>query len=388
MQYVGDTKVHAAVWEALTGDRRHTRNALRDFHRSRNAEGVLKSCYPLRYNFYHSSYSLIWVDMLADYVERSGDTAFVRPYLGGVLQTMGYFNDHYNPETGFLNVPYRPFVDWYDGGRGGLGPGQTSETSVALALQYAHALRSARRLLAYQLADAGPVTGARLVATHREYGMRLEHLRERLTACCYDETRELFYTTPGRERYDQHANTLASLVGFLDDDRSVLPTAVLVDTTFDQASYYFRYYLLEALRRGDSARDTYLQPERVHAVLAPWRDLVRRGATTVAERFEGASKPSRSEAHPWSAAPTLFAYTLLAGIDSAHGDTIRMAPAFGPLREMRGYYPVRGVGRGVHFDLRLVEGELRGEVRAEGVPVEVVGGGAGAGGRGGGVGRW
>ncbi|MEO0732036.1 MAG: hypothetical protein AAFZ52_04330, partial [Bacteroidota bacterium] len=100
MQYVGDTKVHALVWQALTGDLRHTRNALLDFHRARNEDGVLKSCYPLRYNFYHSSYSLVYVDMVWDYFQRSGDTAFVRRLLPGIRQTLDYFDAHFDEGRG------------------------------------------------------------------------------------------------------------------------------------------------------------------------------------------------------------------------------------------------------------------------------------------------
>jgi len=94
------------------------------------------------------------------------------------------------------------------------------------------------------------------------------------------------------------------------------------------------------------------------------------GAITLVERFEDIRKPTRSEAHPWGASPALFAYRLLAGIDTErYSDGIRMAPTFGHLTQMEGYCPVQGKDAGVGFSLRLKGQALLGEIRAEQGPV-------------------
>ena len=356
MQYVGDTKVHALVWQALSGDDRHTRNALLDFHHSRNAEGMLKSCYPLRHNFYHSSYSLIYVDMVWDYFLRTHDTAFVRPLLPGIRLTMDYFAQRYDAQRGLLGeVVYSPFVDWYPNGSHGLGQGAAAEASVPHTLQYVHALRSAHRL-AEALGETGDDWDGR-------YRQAVRTIRDKY----YLPERKLVAERPSLDFFDQHSSILGVLTGVVPQEHidDVLNTVVR-DTSLVPATYYFRYYLLEALRihdRADLAREA----------LQPWYDMVAEGATTQVERFETPAKPTRSEAHPWGAAPALFVYTLLAGIDDENPEgPVTMVPAFGHLSYMEGYYPfLRGRG-GVRFALeRLGPTGVMGRVTATGREVRV-----------------
>ena len=373
MQYVGDTKVHALVWQALSGDYRHTANALRDFNRSRNAEGILTSCYPLRYNFVHSSFSLIWVDMVADYLARSGDTALARELVPGVTHTLAYFDRHYDPAAARLrDVPYRAFVDWYTVGGRGWAPGADLERSTPVLLQYAHALASGERLLR-AVGGSDPVASAQADA----YAERRAAVVEAVRARRYDADARLVRERADAPPLDQHSTILGVLTGVVPPaDRAEALRAVLATEGLIPATYYFRYYLLEALRRygrGDA--------ELARAAVEPWYGLVAAGATTQVERYDTPAKASRSEAHPWGTAPTLMAYALWAGIDfergaAGDGGAIRMAPGFGHLREMRGYTPAFGVGAGVRFDLRR-EGDdgIAGWVEAEARPVEVTWGG-------------
>ncbi|MEL7159484.1 MAG: hypothetical protein AAFN92_01895, partial [Bacteroidota bacterium] len=340
------------------GDLRHTRNALLDFHRSRNEDGMLKSCYPLRYNFYHSSYSLVYVDMVWDYFQRSQDTAFVRRLLPGIEQTLSYFDAHFDKDRGYLgDIPFKPFVDWYnDGGQGGLAPGSDATRSVPYTLQYAHALQSARRLWRALGEDS-------LQAT--EWLVRLELIRTKVRLSAYDHQRKLLAERPDKSYFDQHSNLLGILTDVIPaDEQAAVAERLLREEGLGQATYYFRYYLHRALLKTG-------RTNLVREALAPWYDIVADGATTAVERFEG-SKATRSEAHPWGASPVLFAFQNLAGIDlDRKTETIVMAPRFGHLREMRGFCPVYGPEDGVWFDLRLAGGEITGSVRAGNTPVSL-----------------
>jgi alpha-L-rhamnosidase len=51
MQYVGDSKIHALVWRAMSGNLAHTENALEQFHLSRDVDGNILVGYPLRSTF-------------------------------------------------------------------------------------------------------------------------------------------------------------------------------------------------------------------------------------------------------------------------------------------------------------------------------------------------
>ena len=354
MQYVGDTKVHALVWQALTGNFAHTKNALLDFHHGRNADGMLKSCYPLRYNFYHSTYSLIYIDMLLDYLDRRPqDSVFVRELLPGVDQTLAYFGQKYNPQSGFLEgVPYKAFIDWYDGGKGGIAPGNTDATSVPVTLHYARALRSAAALHRRLGADSYHA---------RRYARQAQRVVDGIRTCCYDGPGGLLAERPTKDFYDQHSQILGVLLDLFPaaEVDAVLERTVR-DSSLAQAGYYYRYYLLEALRQ-------HARADLFDEAIAPWHQLVAAGATTTVERFYSTTKPTRSEAHPWSASPTLFVYSLLAGIDFADtGGPIVLRPAFGHLQSMQGYSPVYGPDAGVEFQLRRVGADgLRGSVRAQ-----------------------
>ncbi|WP_020569200.1 alpha-L-rhamnosidase-related protein [Neolewinella persica] len=363
MQYIGDTKIQAPVWELYTGDRRHTRNALMDFHRGRNENGVLKSAYPNRYQFYHSTYSLVWVDMVYDYFQRSGDTAFVRQFLPGITHTLSYFDAHYNRTSGYLEgIPYWPFIDWYVGAEQmGIAPGSDADASTPVSLHYAHALGSAASLF-----EALNAKGNQAKDWKEQQRGMIATLRKR----CYNSGRKLLAERPDQSYYDQHSSILGILLNVIPEkEQEQALEALLRDEDLGQATYYYRYYLFTALEKLDRA-------DLFREVLQPWLILRDQGATTLVERFEDVRKPTRSEAHPWGASPALFAYRLLAGIDTEHhSDGIRMAPAFGHLKYMQGYCPVQGKDAGVGFVLRLDGDKLSGTVRAETLPIDFSWGG-------------
>ncbi|WP_173021526.1 family 78 glycoside hydrolase catalytic domain [Lewinella sp. W8] len=357
MQYIGDTKIQAPVWELLTGDRRHTRNALRDFHRGRNPDGVLKSAYPNRYQFYHSTYSLVWIDMLLDYYRRSGDAEFVREFLPGVRHTLAYFDRYFDEGSGFLGeMPYRPFIDWYVNSRTmGIAPGADPAASVPVTLHYAHALRSAIALHE-ELRDAKDT---------EDWERRLASIQSSIRDQCYVPERKLLAERPAKDYFDQHSSILGVLLDVIPpEDVDAALERLLRDPELGQATYYYRYYLFSALREAK-------RPDLFREALRPWRELVALGATTLVERLESPIKPTRSEAHPWGASPVLFAYGMLAGIDyERHEGPIRMSPTFGHLTSMEGFVPVRGPENGVKFRLmRQGTSGIRGTVTAGNTPV-------------------
>ena len=355
MQYIGDSKVHALVWQALSGDTRHTRNALLDFDHARNPEGVQKSCYPLRHNFYHSSYSLIYIDMVYDYFARTGDTAFVRPLLPGIRLTLDYFDRHYDAEDALLKgIAYTPFIDWYPNGKGGLTEGADPDAVIPHTLLYAHALRSAT-LLAEALNDRD----------QDHWGPRFEQVVRTVRDKYYVPQRKLIAERPSLDYFDQHSTILGLLTGVVPaEDRQEALTNVVRDTSLVPATYYFRYYLLQALTEAQ-------RPELFREVVQPWYDMVAEGATTQVERFETPNKPTRSEAHPWGTSPALFVYTLLAGIeDRGPGEAVRMQPTFGHLNRMQGFYPYLAGEGGVTFSLERSGAGIRGEVTTTGRAVD------------------
>jgi len=105
---------------------------------------------------------------------------------------------------------------------------------------------------------------------------------------------------------------------------------VLDDPSLVQASYYFRFYVDEAMEQTGLA-DLYLNR------LAPWREMIRNGLTTTPENPE----PTRSDSHAWSAHPNYHLLTMVLGIRPASPGfrTVTIAPALGPLRRVYGHMP-------------------------------------------------
>ncbi len=94
------------------------------------------------------------------------------------------------------------------------------------------------------------------------------------------------------------------------------------DTSLVQCTFYYRFYLDEAMRKAGLA-DMYVDR------LQPWRDMLAAGLTTFAEEPD----PTRSDCHAWSASPNYNLLATVCGIESAEPGfkSVRVVPALGSL---------------------------------------------------------
>jgi hypothetical protein len=126
---------------------------------------------------------------------------------------------------------------------------------------------------------------------------------------------------------------------------------VLGDSTLTQATYYFSWYLFEALRKAGLA-DRYVEQ------LAPWHRMLALGLTSTPENPE----PTRSDTHAWSAHPNYGLLATVLGVRPASPGfrTVLVAPALGPLRRAEGRVPLPAGD----IDVSLVRTGARG-IRAQ-----------------------
>jgi alpha-L-rhamnosidase len=105
---------------------------------------------------------------------------------------------------------------------------------------------------------------------------------------------------------------------------------VLADTTLVRASYYYGFYVLEALRKAGLG-DRYVEQ------LAPWKGMLALGLTTTPETPE----PTRSDSHAWSAHPNYGLLATVLGVRPAAPGfrLVRIVPNLGPLRRASGRVP-------------------------------------------------
>jgi len=126
---------------------------------------------------------------------------------------------------------------------------------------------------------------------------------------------------------------------------------VISDTTLTPASYYFDFYVLEALAKAGLG-DRYIER------LAPWQAMLKLGLTSAPENPE----PTRSDTHAWAAHPNYGLLATVLGVRPASSGfrTVRIAPSLGPLKQATGRVP-HPLG---NIDVQLMR-EGQGGLRAE-----------------------
>lgn len=287
--------------------------------------------------------------MVHDYWMLRDDKAFVRARLQGVRDVLDWFERHVN-ETGLVGpMPWWNYLDWAKNYPNGIPPGGGKGHVVAFSLQFVLALQQASEM---ERALGRPAEAERC----KELA---ERLITSLRAKAWDEDRGLFADSLESRVFSQQTNALAVLAGAVppERERSVMET-VLTDPSLEQATFYFRFYVDEALQRtGMAAR--YLER------LGPWRDMINNGMTTTAETPE----PTRSDSHAWAAHPNYQLLATVLGIRPAEPGfaKVRIAPELGMLKRASGRMPhPRGE---VKVSYRLNAGKLSASVELPpGVP--------------------
>jgi hypothetical protein len=321
LQYVGDTRIQALISLYMSGDDRLVRQAITHFDLSRIPEGITASRYPSDLGQYIPTFSLIWIAMVHDYWMHRDDADYVRDLLPGVRGVIGWFERHVD-ETGLLGpIPWWPYVDWVPEWPGGVAPGGRDGHSTLITLQYVYALERAA-----ELEDA---LGMSVEAAHdRELA---ESLRAAARAQAWDAERGLLRDAPDAELYSQQTNIMAVLVDAIPAaEQPAVMERVLTDETLTQATYYFSFYLFEALGKA-GMNDRYIER------LEPWQGMLALGLTTTPENPE----PTRSDSHAWAAHPNYGLLATVLGVRPAEPGfrSVRIAPQPGPLRRAEGRVP-------------------------------------------------
>jgi GNAT superfamily N-acetyltransferase len=286
--------------------------------------------------------------MVHDYFMYRDDPAFVRARLPGVRGILDWY-DRQVDSTGMLGaMPYWNYVDWTPRWDRGVPPGGDAGHSSTISLLYVYALERAAEL---EQAVGTPGAAA-------EYRARAQAVRAAVRARSWDSARGLFRDSPDTSAYSQQTNVLAVLADAVPPAvQTTVMQRVLADTTLTHASYYFSFYVLEALRKAGLG-------ERYIEQLAPWQTMLRLGLTSAPENPE----PTRSDTHAWAAHPNYGLLATVLGVrpSSPGFRTVRIAPSLGSLRRAEGRVPhplgdievqlVREGERGFRADVTLPRG--------------------------------
>lgn len=213
------------------------------------------------------------------------------------------------------------FVDWVDPFDNGVAPGALNGNSSILTMQYVYTLKQAAQVFDYFGKNCESDTYKKLAASLSKGTYNL----------CFDESRNEMADTPEKKSYSQHASIFAILSGTVSKQQSKeVMQKILNDQSLIQATFYYRFYLTRAMVQSGMADLYYSQ-------LTPWRDMLKMGLTTFAEKPE----PSRSDCHAWSASPLYDFFSTICGImpDAPGFSSIRIAPALGELKQVSASMP-------------------------------------------------
>ena len=323
LQYVTDTRIMALISLYVSNDDRLMRKAIHDFYLSRVPEGLTQGRYPSNRIQVIPPFSLYWISMLHDYMMYRNDDAFLKQYLIAATGILNWYESRIDPEKNMLGpMKWWNFTDWANGFLDmGVPPGATDGNSAIISLHYVYTLKQAAQLF-----------------RHFNKNDEAEHYEELASKInkgtyqlCFDKNRGLFGDTPEKRSYSQHASIMGVLAGAVPDDKQqAVINNVLNDNSLTQATFYYRFYLAQAMKKAGLA-------DKYYAQLTPWRNMLKQGLTTFAETPD----PSRSDCHGWSASPNYDFLATVCGISSAAPGfkTIEIRPALGELTSVSGSIP-------------------------------------------------
>lgn len=322
LQYVGDTRIQALISLYVSGDDRLMRKAIKQFDDSRIPDGLTASRYPHCAPQTIPPYSLFWVAMVHDYWMHRDDTEFVQSFLPGIRGVLEWFEQRIDDDTGMLGpLEWWNFVDWVRPYRSGEPPSAKTGNCAVITLQYAYVLNYAAQLAV--------VFNKPVEAEH--YYKLAQSLKRATFKHCWDNERGLLADSPAKKQFSQHTNIMAVLVDIIPrKQQKSFMEKVASEPDLIQCTFYYRFYLTRAMNKAGLG-DRYI------AMLEPWRDMLKIGLTTFAERPE----PARSDCHAWSASPNYELLATVCGIMPAEPGfrSVRIEPFLGPLTWVEGRMP-------------------------------------------------
>lgn len=286
-----------------------------------SAFDVRRTAQLLRYRdgrMFHTSYSLIWVQMLMDVYRFTGEQALLSDCEDALTALLDRFHT-YLGENGILETPpdYM-FIDWLVPDGISLHHPPKALGQTCLNLYYYGALKTAAEIFTILGEDS---MACRCLN-------RMEALHCAILANLYDAQRQLFFeglNTPTPEHllgeympqnvqkryYRKHANILAAYFGFFSrEEAAALLTRILEDDSLGQVQPYFCHFLLEAVYRN-GLRGKYTLP-----ILEQWKAPVRECSKGLAEGFH---KPEESysfdHSHAWGGTPAYALPLALSGLE-------------------------------------------------------------------------
>ena len=263
---------------------------------------------------FHTTYSLIWVQMLHDYYTYTGDiTVFDETYseLGLLLER---FNTYMGASGVLENAPNYMFVDWVETDGYSLHHPPKALGQTVLNAFYYRALTLATEI-AQTVGDD---------AMAKKYRRRADLLKTSYNRCFYDTEKHYYFSgsnsadttiappyhwlpeNPLKRYYGVHENVLSVLYGLCDPfEKQRLLVRTLEDETLTPVQPYFMHFVLDAVYTAGLWSRYGMQ------LLEKWKTCLSRTEKGLAEGWD-AFKGDFS--HAWGGTPAYQLPARLSGI--------------------------------------------------------------------------
>jgi len=308
MACTGDYYIEAMMTQFTFGDQ------------TLSAFDVRRTAQLLRYRdgrMFHTTYSLIWVQMLWDVYMLTGDKTLLSDCEDALTILLARFATYLGDNGIIENPPDYMFIDWlYPDGINLHHPPKALGQSC-MNMYYYGALMTAVKVYETLGETAMAEMNRRAAAS----------LQKAVCALLYDPERGLFFeglNTPTPEHlvndgwmpkniekryYRKHANVLAAYFGIVDRDgcRDLL-AKVMTDESLGELQPYFTHFLLDAVYRNG------LREEYTDTILRQWVAPCRECSKGLAEGFIAPEGYSFDHSHAWGGTPAYALPLALSGL--------------------------------------------------------------------------
>ncbi|MBN1342318.1 MAG: family 78 glycoside hydrolase catalytic domain [Phycisphaerae bacterium] len=313
--WVGDGRNEAMVDYAAFGDVALTRRCAELPGQSLFRQLIPESQVPSAWDNLLTAWALLWVQMVEEHYEFSGDKEYLKKAFADVGKTLRNIHANLRDDKGLLKISAWNMFDW---------AGQDSGHDVVTHNQMflVEALRRATSM-------------AKALGQDKDAAFFEQYRRELIDAInkhLWDDRRGAYIDSIHNDgkpstTISQQTNSLAIAYDVAPPER----LERIKDVPFKPAkgmvkvgSPFALFYILEALAKRDR------HAELLEVIRDRWGFMVGKGATTFWETFPGRSKDwwTRSYCHAWSAAPTYFLTRYQLGVwwDAPGCATVRIAP--------------------------------------------------------------
>jgi hypothetical protein len=301
---------------------------------------ILRTAYLLKQKqgrMFHTSYSLLWVWMVMDYMMYSGDLETVHMVIGEIHDLLDMFDSYVGPTGLITKAPNYMFMDWVDAGGfslhhppGSMGQGYMSAFYFR-ALQYGAGLS---RLCGDE--SRATIYDQRATAVKSAFNQHLwirEHglYRDGVPGRTEGVTGKWLPVDSIEDSFTVHTNAVAVAVGIAPpESRHTIMRSVLENDSLPLVQPYFMHYVFEALEKAG------LFEEYAFDIMYRWKELLNEHPSSLKEMWDGGDY-----SHAWGGTPTYQLSTRVLGVSVQEPGfrALLLRPCLGPLRMAKGVIP-------------------------------------------------